>query len=72
MDPLLDLKLTTIKLCKKRKHTLTAFTPSIDNHSHTAYCHGCDGTVTVTLDPRPNEIDIGGPLVAVDCARNFD
>ena len=51
-----------------RGHTLARFRAS-DTRYHFAQCTQCNQGVSVTLTPRPNEIDIGGEAVALNCPR---
>jgi hypothetical protein len=49
-----------------RGHDLTHFRP-IDTHHWRAQCRNCPADVDVNLHPLPNEIDISGEAVALNC-----
>lgn len=49
-----------------RGHTMTRFQSLSRVYWH-AHCSQCGKYVQVTLHPRPNEIDIGGEAVALNC-----
>ena len=50
-----------------RGHDLGRFTPSWHSLHFTAYCRRCDEWVMVTPHPLPNEIEVGGSAVALNC-----
>lgn len=59
-----------------RGHTLTRFSTfmTIDSpvyacRAATAHCSVCGAYVQVITNPRPNQIDIGGSAVAVNCSK---
>lgn len=49
-----------------RGHELTRFKWATPTRGW-ADCKNCAAWVTVIVNPAPNEIDIGGPAVAVNC-----
>jgi len=66
-------KFTTLKreakqACIIRGHTMKRFvhgTPG--KFTGWAYCKDCASQVWVTINPKPNDIDISGSAVAVNC-----
>ena len=63
-------------LAATRFHTLGDFIPSATRGPNvaTAYCQkeGCTCSASVIVDPRPNEIQISGTAVAINCGTNFE
>jgi hypothetical protein len=60
--------------CERRGHRMHPFVALGDWHPHEtrAVCSACGREVTVNLRPMPNEIDIGGEAVALNCdARRY-
>lgn len=54
----------------RRSHFLTPFRKHSEDHNNTcatAICRNCGMTVTVNTRPAPNQIDIGGEAVALNC-----
>jgi hypothetical protein len=51
-------------------HNLTRFRRTIDGNTHEATCRICKAYVIVRLRPKPNEIDVSGPAVAVSCRKH--
>jgi hypothetical protein len=51
-----------------REHTMSKF-KTIDVRHSVAKCLDCGMEVTVNTDPMPNEIDIGGEAVALNCKK---
>ena len=56
--------------CKRRGHSMGPFR---DQHthreSHIATCRDCGRWAQVLPRPLPNEIEVGGPAVALGCAH---
>ena len=72
-----ELKESAIESCEEaRDHTMGPW--HIRSHFHQGdhkyicFCKTCDAYVEVNTKPMPNEIEIGGPAVAVDCASYLD
>lgn len=59
-----SLRRSALASCKWRGHTMGRFKGNL------ATCKKCGAWVQVLARPLPNEIDIGGPAVAVGCKRN--
>lgn len=49
-----------------RGHKMTRF-ENVDGHRHLSTCISCTAQVVVNTRPQPNEIDIGGEAVALNC-----
>lgn len=65
MKTLDELKKTAEEGSEKLHHLLGNWVDG--KRKSTASCLYCQGWVTVTPNPRPNDIDVGGPAVAGDC-----
>lgn len=60
--------ITTAKnSARLRGHTLGDFQYNKNNDRAIAYCDKCNSYFQVIENPAPNEIDISGPAVAVNC-----
>jgi len=55
--------------CRSRNHTVRWMAPHHGEHRsyQNAECVDCGASVTVNTCPMPNEIDIGGDAVVVNC-----
>lgn len=65
-----DLKYQATQSARFRKHRLGEFADNRrDNRvvSAIAECQNCTGYVQVIVSPAPNEIEVGGPVVATNC-----
>jgi len=66
-----ELKKDARLACKVRGHFIRRIntTSWTEAHGHrgAAKCEKCPAYVQVIQHPAPNEIDIGGPAVAMDC-----
>ena len=65
MTRLRRLQLEAASAARARGHTLGRFRR--DRYGSIAGCEVCGRRVFVTTRPAPNEIDVGGEAVAVDC-----
>lgn len=58
---------------KARRHDMTPFrrdnTPPDGGERYLSHCRTCDMQVCVRPNPAPNQINIGGEAVALDCTR---
>jgi len=61
-----QLEMRALVSCENRGHYMSAFT-SLTDHSAVATCFNCRHEVYVTTKPRPNEVDIGGGAIALNC-----
>ena len=67
------LKEEAIKSCNNRGHKMKNFTATIPGGHYsrprffTSICRDCNMYVQVIPKPQPNEIDIGGTAVALNC-----
>lgn len=52
--------------CNWRGHDMRRFT-RYDDHTYYSHCKNCDMQVVIISAPQPNEIDIGGEAVALNC-----
>jgi predicted methyltransferase len=59
------LKLAAEVACTNRGHEMV-WHDTIGN-TNIAECKHCEAWVQVNTSPAPNQIDIGGPAVALDC-----
>jgi len=66
MATLGQLQRSALVSCENRKHYMSHFT-SLTDHSAIATCFNCGMEVYVTAKPRPNEIDVSGEAVALNC-----
>ena len=53
--------------CQNRNHQMGDFETSVDGMSQVSSCQKCFRFVQVNAKPKPNEIDIGGSAVIVNC-----
>ena len=62
------LKAEALQSCKNRGHSMI---PWHDYDKHTAYseCRDCQRYVLVNDTPLPNQIDIGGSALALNCNK---
>ena len=60
------LRCEALESCKFRGHTMSRFT-TYNRTLQGSRCLICDRQVTINSRPAPNEIDIGGEAVALDC-----
>jgi hypothetical protein len=67
-DPgaLFGLQLDALTSCDFRGHSMVPWIDVKDNVS-SSVCSKCRKEVTCTVHPQPNEIDIGGEAVALNC-----
>lgn len=58
-------------VCKFRGHDMRRFVklPISLSISAASICKKCGASVVVRTKPLPNEIDIGGSAVAIDCKK---
>ena len=56
------LQIEAIKSCEFRGHDMSAF-----NKHNISECKTCKAWVQTNNKPAPNEINIGGPAVAMHC-----
>ena len=49
-----------------RSHKIGSFR-QVAPGKHRSKCKQCDAQVTVIVNPMPNEIDVGGEMVALNC-----
>ena len=66
MDKLQKLINEARKSCKFRGHLMAPFSHTYRTCSH-SMCKACGMSVWVITEPAPNEIDVGGPAVALHC-----
>lgn len=64
--PLAELKREAREAATARGHNLSNFA-RISARMHVACCLKCKRKVQITTNPLPNEIDIAGEPVAIDC-----
>jgi len=55
------------KSCEARGHIMTAFSHCHDDTAAISHCAVCQRQVIVLTNPLPNQIDIGGEAVAINC-----
>jgi hypothetical protein len=55
------LKKEALESCGWRKHKMSRF------EGHISTCEICGAWVRINTNPAANEIDIGGPAVALNC-----
>lgn len=60
------LFISALDSCEWREHKMTQFTKLSDT-LYRSTCEVCQMYVDVNLDPLPNQIDIGGTAVALNC-----
>ena len=61
-----ELRAEANRAARWRGHTMGAWVALTPNRAH-AVCDVCGATVTVDTCPAPNDIDIAGSAVAVEC-----
>jgi hypothetical protein len=62
------LKSDALTAADSRGHDMTRFTHhELKNYTATSHCRNCHMSVTVNSAPAPNDIDIGGEAVALNC-----
>ena len=71
------LKESAIRSCRTRGHVMSRFIDFgkaiCSTHSQfLARCILCGKTVHVNLSPMPNEVEIGGEAVAIECEYIID
>ena len=62
---LVTLRRVARMVAKQRGHDLAPF--KVHEHRAGTECRRCGATVAVTDQPAPNDIDISGSAVAVNC-----
>ena len=63
------LKREALEACKTHKHKMRRFI-NLNEHKSKSWCLECLMEVEVNKKPYPNEIDIGGEAIALDCGDN--
>lgn len=71
MASLRSLKREARESATWRGHKLRPFVTYHDGKVATATCRDCPVSVTVNTHPAPNEIDIGGDAVAINCPATW-
>ena len=66
MSTLRTLKQSARESATWRGHVLTNF-KQYSHGTYLAHCKVCTAWVQVLINPAPNQIDIGGPAVALTC-----
>lgn len=61
-----DLKGQALAACKRRGHTMQPWITYDETNAVTS-CFGCGMEVQVLTNPAPNEVDIGGEALALNC-----
>jgi hypothetical protein len=61
------LKKSAMESCIFRGHKMNKFRGSVWSTKHNSLCTECLMRVTVNLNPAPNDIEIGGEAVALNC-----
>lgn len=65
------LKQEASAIARSRFHLLGRWTNTLKHNNmrdlSTNYCKRCGGYVQVNSNPAPNDIDIGGPVMAGNC-----
>lgn len=65
------LKNSAIETCRLRKHQMSNFKYLRSIDTDRSICELCGMYVDVKVKPLPNEIDIGGTAVALNCGDAF-
>lgn len=60
------LRLEALKACNGRGHKMSRFT-RLASHTMESICRRCNRGVCLNTKPAPNEIDISGEAVALNC-----
>ena len=74
-DKVRRLKEEAIRSCKFREHTMSRFVKYVRGGHHSppthyiSFCCNCGMAAIVRPNPWPNEIDIGGEAVALNCSK---
>jgi hypothetical protein len=65
----MSLKRSAIESAESRGHSLSRFTFCLmpNRLTGSASCKRCNATVTINTNPLPNDTDIAGKAVAVNC-----
>ena len=64
------LKIEALESCKFRGHDMGRFRQhSFFLNRHYSHCKKCNMQVEVNRQPMPNQIDIGGEAVALNCEK---
>lgn len=69
-NKLQELQISALKSTRFRGHEMGPFTPDerkVECHSQLAECTKCGMAVCINAKPQPNEIDVGGEAVALNC-----
>ena len=66
MTKLRRLQLEALGSCRFRGHRMSRFEHSTPDNAVSS-CLDCPATVQVLSHPAPNQIDIGGEAVALNC-----
>lgn len=66
MTKLKKLQKQALESCVWRGHKMVKWL-AYDDNSATTHCEICKAYVVVKTNPMPNEIDIGGTAVALNC-----
>lgn len=61
------LKESAMESCKKRGHNMNKFRGSVWSTKHSSLCKNCLMRAIVNPSPGPNDIEIGGEAVALNC-----
>lgn len=68
---LLGLKREAQITCELRGHSMGRWLNHENKMGAICQCLECDGYVQVLVKPMPNEIDIGGDMLALDCPIKY-
>ena len=67
MIKLAQLTKSALKSCEARGHLMAAFIHAHDDTAAISHCVSCRRQALVLTNPQPNQIDIGGEAVALEC-----
>ena len=68
-----ELKMQAKDSAQYRFHELGEWVKhSWKTYTYYNYCIDCNMQVTINTNPLPNEIDIGGEVVALNCAGKYE
>jgi hypothetical protein len=72
MEKMRRLKLEAKKSCEHRGHKMGKFSSHLSCFKAESFCinENCKAWVQVNTNPLPNEIEIGGNAVGVNCPIN--